>query len=561
MLLRAENAVVRVLWLAIFGCVIALVWIAGTAVAKASSYEDAATGDATRDAIHEMLAPADSGDAAEQPETIDAHTAAFYAARDFKPVWSGDGDAEDRATQVLFVLRHAYEQGLSSDDYTKALAIWKDAPEQGEDAACYDIAVTRALLRYAQDVRLGRLKPGDVYEDVSLPLQGFDAGAALADALRHDQIKKFLAGLPPQHAGYRGLVQALAQYRAIAARGGWPVVPAGADLEKEGRGMTVLARRLAFEDPVLANTIDPSGPDVREALLRFQRRMGLDDDGKLGADTLKALNTPVSVRMQQIAANMERWRWLPQSFERDYIFVNVPDESLDFIHNHESLLHSRVIIGKKSSPTPIMRTVVEAVVTNPPWDIPDDIAAKKLLPHLRQDANYLASRNMVLADGPSGDPHGNMIDWKRVNPNALPYQIQQNPGADNALGALMLDSPNDFGVYMHDTPEKKLFRSDMREMSNGCVRVEEIFALASLALKEDPDSNDDLKEAIASGDTQRTALPDPLPAYMVYWTAIAAPDGDVSFRPDRYGRDARLIAKLAAKPRSRDTVVASAKPV
>jgi murein L,D-transpeptidase YcbB/YkuD len=487
--------------------------------------EDGST--AVQDILTSME-PADSADAREH--LVKGALSAFYGSRDFRLVWSGDDDAEENASTVKLALEHADRQGLAGSDYMSALAPWSDAPASGGDAAKYDVALTEALFRYAFDVRLGRTVPKTIYKDVALPQQSFDVAAQLSTAIRRRQIVEFLAELPPPHPGYRWLVDALARYRAIAKQGGWTAVPSGSAIAVAGKDgkPTALARRLALEDPALAGNPDPSDDELREALLRFQRRNGLEDNGKLDPDTLKALNAPVSTRLGEILANMERWRWMPRAFERRYILVNVPDQSLELVAGQEARLSSKVIIGKKTSPTPIMRTAVEAVITNPPWDVPDDIAAKKLLPHLRHDPNYLASRNMIFAGG----------------------QFQQNPGEGNVLGKLMLDSPNPFDVYMHDTPEKQLFLSNMREKSNGCIRVEQIAPLASLALATD-NADDMLNDAIATGETQRLPLSQPLAVYMVYWTAFADADGAMEFRPDRYGRDPPLLAKLPNAPQIR----------
>jgi L,D-transpeptidase YcbB len=249
--------------------------------------------------------------------------------------------------------------------------------------------------------------------------------------------------------------------------------------------------------------------------------------------------------VSQIAANMERWRWLPRQFETRYVAVNVPDQSVQFVRDGESVLTSRVIVGRKSSPTPITRTEIVAAVVNPPWNIPGDIAARDLLPQLKRDANYLRTKHMVITDGPPNDPYGRKIDWRKVAPAEFPYAIQQKPGPETALGAVMLDSPNDFDVYLHDTPNKKRFEETDREISNGCVRVQQIFPLASLALTDDPMAGlPMLTKAVKTHDTQRIALEKPLPVYFLYWTAIPNSDGSVAFRPDRYGRDATVIAAL-----------------
>ena len=380
--------------------------------------------------------------------------------------------------------------------------------------------MTASFLRYAKDVYGGRFKPNDIFHDVSLPSRDLDGAVTLERALERDSIAQLLATLPPPQAGYRNLVDALAHYRAIAAKGGWPAISAK-DASSLGGS---LMHRLALEDETLATTRDPSGEDVQVAVLRFQRHHGLDDDGKIGPDMVRELNISPAYRVQQIQANMERWRWVPRNFESRYIRVNVPDQSVDFVRNGKVLLHSKVIIGRKTSPTPILRTAVIGVVSNPPWDIPGDIAAKQIIPKMRKNPNYLASRNMVIANG----------------------GVQQVPGPDNVLGVLMLDSPNDFDVYLHDTGNRKNFAEKTRELSNGCVRVDQIFALASLAFTNGSSDNaDEITDAIASGQTQHLALGETMPLYLLYWTALAQPGGDTEFRPDRYGRDRAMIARFA----------------
>src|SRR5262249_54071805 len=213
------------------------------------------------------------------------------------------------------------------------------------------------FLRYAKDVYGGRGKPNDIFHDVRLPSQELDGAVTLERALERDSIARVLAALPPPPAGYRNLVDALAHYRAIAPKGGWPSVGA-----KDGGALGgSLMHRLALEDQTLADTPDPSGEDLQVAVLRFQRHHGLDDDGKVGPDMIRELNVPAAYRVQQIQANMERWRWVPRNFESRYIRVNVPDQSVDFVRNGRVVLHSKVIIGRKNSPTPILRTAVLGV--------------------------------------------------------------------------------------------------------------------------------------------------------------------------------------------------------
>lgn len=263
---------------------------------------------------------------------------------------------------------------------------------------------------------------------------------------------------------------------------------------------------------------------------------------QMAADSKEA-----AMRVDQIAANMERWRWLPHRLEPRRVMVNAADASLEVIDNDRVILRSKVIVGAADHPTPIFRAVATGVTVNPPWNVPASIAINEFLPRLRSNPNFLLSQNIVLLNGPADDPHGTRIDWKRVSREAFPYKLQQRPGAGNALGQLKLEMPNPFSVYLHDTPGKREFARPARNLSHGCVRVEQILPLASIALSGDAvAAAQTLTGAMTSGETQYLALEQPLPVYVLYWTAIGNGDGTVQFRRDVYGRDTRLLHALRA---------------
>jgi murein L,D-transpeptidase YcbB/YkuD len=463
---------------------------------------------------------------------------AFYRARDFRDAWRD----ESKVAEIRTALRQADEQGLRISDYTLPAG---SRPAPALEAARYDLALTETVLRYAREVRTGRFRAVDIYSDSGLPARVYDAPVELNRALETNSLPRYLADLPPQHPEYHRLAKALAHYSTIAEEGGWALVPGDGEvrLDRNNERLEALIQRLKVEDPILDAIAKPSRVQVRDAIKRFQARNGLVSDGAAGPETLAAVNVPASMRVQQITANMERWRWLPRLFESRYVMVNVPDQSVQFVRDGEVALNSKAIVGRKTSATPILRTEIKTVVVNPPWNIPGDIAARDLLPRLKRNANYLATKNMVVMDSPPSDPHGRKINWRNVKAAEFPYAIRQLPGPATALGAVMLDSPNDFDVYLHDTPNKKLYASNTREISNGCVRVQDIFPLASLALTGDAeDGMGMINEARRTRQTQRIPLEDPVPVYFLYWTASVDEEGNIDFRPDRYGRDATLIA-------------------
>jgi murein L,D-transpeptidase YcbB/YkuD len=311
-----------------------------------------------------------------------------------------------------------------------------------------------------------------------------------------------------------------------------------------------LAKRLGYEDPVVARLAHPTAAEMKYALMHFQKRHGLQADGRMGPNTLRALNVPVSVRIKTIIANLERWRWMPRHLPPIYVRVNVPDQSVSFVKNGKSVLTSKAVIGRRDNTTPILITKVRAVIVNPYWDIPDDISAKALVPKMLRHKGYLKTRHMVLVNGPPGDPYGIKVNWHVVTGNALPYQIRELPGPKNALGRFMLDMPNKYYVYLHDTPAKRLFKLSNRERSHGCVRVDKIKQLAAMVLAGTVlHPQKVLDKKLATGKTQRLKLMVPMPVYMDYWTAEADKNGAVSFSPDLYRRDRIMVARLeGAKP-------------
>lgn len=502
----------------------------------------------------DKLAPPPPGDEAQQIQAIllvpdvriteidRPQLRRFYAQTEYGPAW-GDKDKQETMRAAL---DHAADDGLDPVDYHAGLELFRRPAATPREAAERDILLTDGALKFARDMRKGRARLRAIDRDVDLPDEPFDPASALAGALRANALESFLSGLAPPHAGYARLKTALQRYREIAAAGGWPALPpARADRFANDDDLSRRLRaRLVSEDASAAEDAD-----ITEAVKRFQRRHGLDSDGRVGVQTLRALNVPASERVLEIAANMERWRWLPRVMEKTYVTVNVPDARLDLVADGQLLLSSPVIVGRAKGPTPILRAVASSVTVNPPWNVPASIARKEMLPKLKSNPSYLASENMILVNGPPDDPSGVHINWRSVSAARFPYEIRQLPGPKNALGQIKLELPNRFAVYLHDTPGKSAFDLNERYLSHGCVRVEKIRELASFALAGDTASAVPLLDAdVAVGATAHLTIPAPLPIYLLYWTAFVDDDGTVEFRKDIYGRDRRLIDVIQGRP-------------
>ncbi|HTT84200.1 MAG TPA: L,D-transpeptidase family protein [Rhizomicrobium sp.] len=407
---------------------------------------------------------------------------AFYEQRTYLPAWTGGVEARGRAQQMIAALLAADTDGLDPGSYQAKNPVLGEFPRTARSAAEFDILLTDGALRFARDLRLGRAELRSLDPDVDLPSQVFDPVASLDAAVESNSIAAFVANLPPPHPEYARLKRALASFREAVSH----------------------------------------NDDAK------------DDSG-----------VPLTERVMQIAANMERWRWLPRSFEPSYIEVNVPDERLVVMGSQGPVLESRVVVGRPGDPTPIFRAVATSVTVNPPWNVPEEIARREILPKLKRNPDYLLANDMILRDGPRNDPYGLHIDWNAMPAAAFRYHVQQRPGPKNALGMLKLELPNRFNVYLHYTSAESAFDRDSRALSHGCVRVEQILPLASYALTRDTKAAiASLQAAIATVATQHLSLSSPLAVYFLYWTAFVDENGVIQFRPDIYDRDARLIAAM-----------------
>lgn len=486
---------------------------------------------------------------------------ALYRQRGFAPIWNPGAGGGERAAALLRVLARAADHGLDPARY-HVLAV----SPGGQPAAALDreLLLTDALLRYARDVRLGRVRPGTIERDWDIRPPAFDLVAEAAAALESDRFDDWLAGLPPAHPSYRRLAESLIQYRHRVA--GHPAItlPPGPVLRpgaRDGR-IDLLRRRLAVEEqePPGLSASPVYDAELESVVRRFQARHGLEADGLVGPLTRWALNVPLAVRLQQIELNLERWRWLPRDLGPRYVVVNAAAAMLSMVEASRGLLASRVIVGDPDHPTPVLASEIRALVLNPAWTIPDSIVAAEIVPALQRDPRYLRDRDIVVLDRLATDPHGLSVDWSAVPAQEPLPRLQQRPGPTNPLGRIKFDLPNRFDVYLHDTPSTALFARPVRTRSHGCVRVEQALELAALALAgHELADRQRLEHALATGGTQRVPLARPLPVYFLYWTAFVE-DGTLHFREDVYGRDRRLAVALggAVAPPSPSSVVGCA---
>lgn len=420
---------------------------------------------------------------------------------------------------------------------TLALLLRKDIVAQGladkePGEALDNDGLVRAALDHAHAVHAGRLAEADFDRNWAMRPVAYDPLPAFKDAVEHDRLAAWIASLPPPYAGYDALVTALARYRTIAAVGGWAALSAGPDLTLGSTGARVaeVRKRLALEDPQVTESGDRFDAALVDAVRRAQRRYGLNPTGIVAAQTLAALNVPVEARLRQIKANMERWRWLPPELEKNRVQVNIAAAVLTLFDGDVPVMSMKAVTGRPGDETPMLTSQIHSIVLNPPWNVPSTIASRELWPKEKAHPGYLAQHGFRVIDTGDGG--------KRL----------QQSSEHSALGKYKFDFANPFAVYLHDTPAQAGFARFDRLASHGCVRLEKPGTLAKRLLDGTPEWPADTVEAtVDAGKTVRAKLAAPVAVYLLYWTAFATADGQVSFRGDPYGWDGTLANKIAAR--------------
>jgi len=533
-------------WLPLAAAILALLLAFAMSPAGAAGAADAA---AVSRGIGGLLSNSADGKIGGEPIVLEP-VRRIYAALAERPIWSFDPAAEAAGRLLLEALAAAPQQGLGTDELHLSQLNAPDASPAAAVLAQRDVLLTDAFIRYASRLRGGAVPVSALGRDWGIVGNAFDPGAALLAAIRGGRLADLLHSLPPADPGYGALIGALQRYRAIVARGGWPHVFGAGEikLDQADPRLADLRRRLTLEQDLAPSAAGLDVEALRAAVRLFQARHGLEPDGRVGVRTLAELNVAAEQRVAQILANLERWRHLPHDRPARHIAVNVADASLDVVDSGRSLLQMRVIVGDRSHPTPSLAATIAAVTFNPPWNIPPSIAVKEMLPKLRRNPDYLADSNIVIRGREGDDPSGRQIDWRTVTSKNFPFRLQQLPGPKNSLGGIKFEMPNRFDVYLHDTPTKALFERSRRGFSHGCVRLQHAADLAVTLLADQSTWNaETIAAALADGTTRQVPLAQPIPVYLLYWTAFVDAEGRTNFRDDIYGRDPPIEAMLGGQ--------------
>ena len=473
----------------------------------------------------------------------------FYSHRNYRAAWSDGRDV----TQLIKSLNDTQLDGLNPADFRgdelaeAQLLMQASAPTPAQSAA-FDIALTRTYITALLQLRRGKVDPSRLDFHWNFDPVGVDPRedvnnffAALDD---HDVARAF-AQAPPQEAVYRGMREALARLRQVRDAGGWPKIAEGQSLKPGMDGVAVAQLRARL---VAGGYLEPHkskrndyDDKVIAAVKKYQVEQYLGADGVAGATTLAALNVPVEARIDQVRVNMERARWLLYKLQGTFVVVDIAGYKVALYRDGQPIWRSRVQVGKPFRSTPVFQSEITYITFNPTWTVPPTILVKDMLPKIQQNPDYLAANRIRVLDraGNVIDPSG--VDWY----NARGLTLRQDAGPTNSLGQVVIRFPNDYAIYLHDTPHRELFAKSVRATSSGCIRVENPLQLVELLFNDPVRWNSEgIQKQLANGRTENIRLPVKVPVLLAYWTVDLSNEGRVTFKPDVYGYDTPVLQQL-----------------
>jgi len=487
----------------------------------------------------------------------------FYEPSGFAPAWVQGSQPRPQALSLIELFRNAWKKGLDPEDYDASR--WEQrigtlqSSAGGAAVARFDVALTVCTMRYVSDMRIGRINPKHFQFGLDVEHKKYDLAQFLRDRiLTTSNLQPVFDGVEPPFAGYRRTEQALARYVELARTddgGKLPAVTKPIEPGQSYSGVPRLTRLLRLVGDLPANANLPEGTQTYdsqlvEAVKRFQRRHGLDADGRLGPSTIKQMNVPMQDRVRQLQLTLEHWRWLPAEFSAPPIIVNIPDFHLRALdEQNKVVMDMRVVVGKAMrTQTPVFTREMIYVVLRPYWNVPPSILRGEIVPAIQRDRGYIARKNYeVTTNDGKVVTSGEISDEVLAQLRAGKLAVRQKPGPSNALGLVKLIFPNEHNVYLHSTPSQNAFSRTRRDFSHGCIRVEKPAELAAWALRNNPGwTLEKVQQGMQSGKDDVTVnLVKRIPVLIVYGTALAYENGDVHFTDDIYGHDAKLAAALA----------------
>lgn len=481
----------------------------------------------------------------------------FYAGNKSQSAWFDQGKLNASGDSMFVLINDAESFGLIPEDYhapvidSLLLNSYDSASESYvvEKLVKADELITDAFFAMIVHASVGRLD-NDSSTARTWKINKLDTNlvAVLNSARKNSQFRKTIEAFEPQRLEYQSVKKYMNDYRAKMKGITWEHLP---DRKTDSLGFfTAINDRLRRSGDWDSTLSGSDSLKRSDALKKFQKRYHLEQDGKIGRNTILALNMTPEEWYRQMAMNLERWRWEPAKFEKRHMIVNLPAYKMTVWEEDTIVMESRIVCGAVKTQTPELDSKVNQIVLYPYWNVPYSIAWKEILPHVQRDTGYLRKNRYDVLDRNNKIVDPKTVNWKKYGKGNLPYKFRQMQGDDNALGVMKFEFYNPYSVYMHDTNAKKYFRTETRAYSHGCMRLEKYMDLAHFLLRDDSVKYPrDTFDVWVQEDTQRKInLRKPLPIHVRYFTCVVDTFGNVDLHTDVYLRDQRMENVLYSIP-------------
>ncbi|BAV10146.1 L,D-transpeptidase catalytic domain [Filimonas lacunae] len=466
----------------------------------------------------------------------------FYKHRNYEYAWFDSTGLGEQAGNFLNLLSSTVEELKDSTLYSKKLSqLYADfTTDSGhmknkDEILKTELYFTGQFFKYASKVYEGT----DL--DVTqlgwfIPRKKIDLTAVLDSVIKSKG--KNVSEYTPLNPQYTQLQSFLPKYYNLEKKGSWDSIPVTKKTFKQGDKDSIIAlvkQRLQLMEDLAASASDSTAfifdKDLTDGVKSFQRRTGLAVDGKISPSFIKELNVPLEQRVQQVLINMERMRWLPSDKDSDYILVNIPEYKLHVFEKGKQAFDMNVIVGKEGNSTVIFNGKLKYVVFAPYWNVPSSIVKNEVVPGMARNSNYLERQNMEITGKEGGLP-----------------VVRQKPGPKNSLGLVKFLFPNNYNIYLHDTPNRDLFDRTNRSFSHGCIRIAEPAKMAGYLLADQKEWTTEKIDSAMHGSKEKwVTVSNPVSVFICYLTAWVDGEGKLNFRKDIYGHDAKMADKLFVK--------------
>ncbi len=481
----------------------------------------------------------ESGDSLYNQETVSA----FYEENDYEPIWT----SRELREELFRSIENIEAEGLFFEDYhgeTLQELFQSLNSNSDEQNTSLEILLTDASLKLIDHLATGKLNPKEIYEIWGTPINDVEPKALLKKAISEGNILMAFDSVRQDHLVYHRLKKALNQFKKSGISEDSTTHISSGKLIRPGETnarITSVKKRLTelgYYQGSLDSLQQQYNEEVQEAVKAFQRDHGIQIDGLLGNSTISSLNLTRRDRYHQILVNMERWRWYPRKLGEHYIIINIPDYKLSVVKNGDTIRSHKTMVGTEARKTPVFSDEVAYIVYNPTWTIPPTIKKNDVIPGASRNLNYLKNRDIKIYDrnGKTIDP--SEVNWSSAE--ARNYTYRQRAGSTNPLGLVKIIYPNEYMIYLHDTPSKNLFEKNARAQSSGCVRVQDALDLAEYLLSDQEEfDNEKIQEIISSGKTTEIPVKQAVKVHHFYWTASYEKD-TIRFIDDIYNLDKQL---------------------